>query len=380
MIPYERNPRNNDEAVDYVAESIKQFGFKVPIVIDNKNVIVCGHTRLKAALKLNIEEVPCVVADDLSDEQIKAFRLADNKVGEIAEWNFDLLSLELNDLDELNFDMEAFGFELEDINTDEPETFEDEAPEVDEVNEPTTQPGDVWQLGAHRLICGDSTDRATVERLMNGEQADALVTDPPYNVAYQGGTEDKLTIENDNMSSEDFRGFLTSAFTRAVDSLKEGSPFYIWYASREHVNFEKALNAAGLSVRQQLIWVKNAMVLSRQDYHWKHEPCLYGWKEGAPHKWYSDRSQTTVLEFDKPLRNGEHPTMKPIDLIGYQVKNSSKQGDIVLDLFGGSGSTLIACEQLGRVCYTAELDPKYCDVIIKRWENLTGESAVKVSA
>ena len=206
-------------------------------------------------------------------------------------------------------------------------------------------------------------------------KADLIVTDPPYNVAYEGKTKDALTIENDSMSGDEFREFLVSAFERMEEILKEGGAFYIWYASKEHINFETALNEAGLKVREQLIWVKNSLVLSRHDYHYRHEPCLYGWKDGAPHNWYSDRSQTTVLEFNRPARNGEHPTMKPVDLIAYQIKNSSKKNDVVVDLFGGSGTTLIACEQLGRKCRTMELDEKYASVILKRWEKLTGGKA-----
>lgn len=238
---------------------------------------------------------------------------------------------------------------------------------------------DESEIYSHRLICGDSTDRATVERLMDGAKADLLLTDPPYNVAYQGKTKDKLQIENDEMSKEQFTDFLISAFEVAKDILKEGSSFYIWHASRSQREFENALNEAGLEVKQQLIWVKNSMVLGRQDYQWRHEPCFYGWKDGAAHNWYSDRKQTSVLEFDRPTANKDHPTMKPIALISYEIKNSSKKDGIVFDGFGGSGSTLIACEQLGRVCYMAELDEHYCDVIIKRWENLTGQKAVKIN-
>lgn len=370
---YENNPRNNDKAVNAVAESILQFGFKVPIVIDTNDVIVCGHTRLKASKKLGLDTVPCIVADDLTEEQIKAFRLADNKTAELAEWDVSKLEEELKELAEMDFDMSAFEFDVADI--EEPkEVVEDDVPDVSDC-EPITQLGDIWKLGEHRLMCGDSTDKETVERLMDGAKADLLVTDPPYNVAYEGKTEDALTIENDSMSGEEFRAFLTSAFTVAVESLKEGASFYIWYANLESYNFIGACIDAGLHIRQFLIWNKNSMVLGRSDYQWKHEPCLYGWKDGAPHKWYSDRSQTTVLEFNRPSRNGEHPTMKPLDLIGYQIQNSSKKNDIVLDLFGGSGSTLIACEQLNRKCRTMELDPKYCDVIIKRWETLTGKKA-----
>lgn len=377
--PYENNPRKNDEAVKYVKKSIEEFGFKVPIVIDKDDVIVCGHTRWKAAKALKLKEVPCVIADDLSDEQIKAFRLADNKVGEVAEWDLDFLKVELDELDQLGVDMDAFGFVDIDFGDDaeaEDDDFDADAA-VEEIKDPITQPGDIWQLGNHRLICGDSTDPEVVAKLFEGGQADLIVTDPPYNVGYVGKTKDALTIQNDKKSASAFKDFLLDAFGAMYTVLKEGGAFYVWYASREHINFESALNEVGLTVREQLIWVKNSLVLSRQDYHWKHEPCLYGWKDGAPHNWYSDRSQTTVLEFKRPARNAEHPTMKPVDLIGYLIKNSSKQTDVVFDPFGGSGSTLIACEQLNRTCRTIELDPIYCDVIVKRWEKLTGLQAVK---
>lgn len=381
--PYENNPRFNDNAVDSVANSIKEFGFKVPIVVDKNNVIVAGHTRWKASKRIGLTEVPCIIADDLTDEQIKAYRLADNKVGELAEWDFAKLEAELS---ELTMDMSVFDFDLKSIEKEitkqldaERKVVEDVVPEVNEESEPTVKFGEVWQLGEHRLMCGDSTDKGCVDTLMNGKKADLIVTDPPYNVAYEGKTKDALTIQNDSMDGDTFKEFLTSAFKRCFESLQDGGSFYVWYASREHVNFETALNDAGLQVRQQLIWNKNTMVLGRQDYHWKHEPCLYGWKDGASHNWYSDRTQTTVLEFDKPARNGEHPTMKPIELIAYQIKNSSKREDVVLDLFGGSGSTLIACEQLDRTCHMMELDPRYCDVIIRRWESITGEKAVLVN-
>ena len=375
VIPYPDNPRKNDNAVDAVAESIKQCGYCSPIVIDEDNVILAGHTRLKALKKLKWKEVECVRKTGLTEEQKKKYRILDNKTNELAEWDFDLLEEEIDGLDFDGFD---FGFDMSAF--EEPkEIVEDEPPEVDEENEPITQLGDIWQLGRHRLMCGDSTDVSAVAALMNGEEADLLLTDPPYNVAYEGKTKDALTIENDKMESDKFREFLTSAFTAAVSVLKEGGAFYIWFASREHCNFETALNESGLEVRQELIWKKNTMVLGRQDYQWKHEPCLYGWKDGASHNWYSDRCQTTVLEFNKPARNGEHPTMKPVELFAYQIKNSTKKGETVLDLFGGSGTTIIACEQTGRTGYCMELDPKYCDVIIKRYENLTGDTAVKIN-
>lgn len=317
--------------------------------------------------------MPVVVAADLTDEQVRKLRNLDNKLNE-SEWDLDLLKDDILGLDFDGFDID-WGIEEEAIT----DIVEDDPPEVDEENEPITHLGDIWQLGEHRLMCGDSTDAGTVAILMNGKKADLLLTDPPYNVAYEGKTKDALTIQNDKMGSSQFKEFLTDAFSAAVAVMTEGGAFYIWFASREHCNFENALNEAGLQVRQELIWKKNTMVLGRQDYQWKHEPCLYGWKDGAAHNWYSNRSQTTVLEFDRPQRSEDHPTMKPVELFAYQIQNSTKKSDIVLDLFGGSGTTIIACEQTGRIGYCMELDPKYCDVIIKRYENLTGNKAVKIS-
>lgn len=370
--PYENNPRKNDDAVKYVAESIKEFGFKVPIVIDKNNVIVAGHTRYKAAKKLKMSEVPCIIADDLTDEQIKAFRLADNKVAEKAEWDFDLLNAELDDI--IDLDMELFGFE-DALQDDAEEAVEDEF-EVELPAEPKSKLGDIYQLGNNRLMCGDSTVLEDVEKLMGGEQADMLLTDPPYNVNYEGKTKDKLKIKNDKMGNDNFRQFLTDAFSNADMVMKPGAVFYIWHADSEGYNFRGACFDAGWTVRQCLIWNKNSMVMGRQDYQWKHEPCLYGWKEGAGHLWASDRKQTTVINFDKPTRNDMHPTMKPIPLFDYQIKNNTKGGDVVLDLFGGSGTTIMACEQNGRRGYSMEYDPRYVDVIVDRWEKFTGAKAV----
>ena len=376
IIPYEKNPRKNDEAVKYVAESIKQFGFKQPIVLDKGNVIVAGHTRYKAAKKLKLETVPCVIADDLTDEQIKAYRLADNKVAEMADWDFDLLSAELDDL--FDYDMSVFGFE-DDVLEEEPEVveddYEDELPE-----EPKSKPGDIWLLGNHRLMCGDSTVITDVEKLMDGQLADMLITDPPYNVAYEGKTKDKLTIQNDKMENDDFRQFLRDAFSTADAFMKPGAVFYIWHADSEGYNFRGACNDVGWQVRQCLIWNKNSMVMGRQDYHWKHEPCLYGWKDGASHLWASDRKQTTVIDFTRPGRADIHPTMKPIGLFDYQIKNNTKGGDVVLDLFNGSGTTIMACEQNGRIARCMELDPRYVDAAVNRWEQFTGKKAVLLNA
>lgn len=372
--PYEKNPRMNDNAVPYVANSIKEFGFKVPIIIDKKNVIVAGHTRYKAAQQLGLETVPCIIADDLTPKQIKAFRLADNKTAEKAEWETEFLSDELKEL--LDVDMGAFGFEdvLDDLE-EELEAQEDDY-EMELPEDPMAKTGQIWQLGKHRLMCGDSTKKTDVLQLVGGCKMDILITDPPYNVSYEGKTKDNLKIQNDNLNSEDFRTFLRDAFKNADDVMREGAAFYIWYASSEAINFESACNDAGWKIRQNLIWEKNTFVLGRQDYQWNHEPCLYGWKDGAAHTWMSDRKQTTILKFNRPIRNDIHPTMKPIPLFGYQIKNSTRSGDKVLDLFGGSGTTIMACEQNGRTAYVMEYDPKYADAIIDRWQTYTGEKAV----
>lgn len=372
--PYEKNPRKNEAAVDAVAESIVQCGYIAPIIIDEDGVILAGHTRYKALLKLGRTEAECIIKAGLNEEQKKKYRLLDNKTNELADWDLDLLARELEGLDFGGLDLD-WGIEFEE---DPLEVVEDDY-EVQPPAEPRAKLGDVWQLGRHRLMCGDSTNAEDVAKLMDGALADMLLTDPPYNVAYEGKTADALTIENDSMDDASFRAFLCDAFKAADGNMKPGAAFYIWHADSEGYNFRGACHDIGWQVRQCLIWCKNTMVLGRQDYQWRHEPCLYGWKDGAAHFWGSDRKQTTILEYDKPQRNGEHPTMKPVPLFAYQVTNNTKPGDIVLDLFGGSGTTIIACEQLGRSGYLCELDPRYCDVIIKRWEDFTGEEAVLIS-
>ena len=365
---YENNPRDNDEAVDSVCASIKEFGFKVPMVIDARDVIVCGHTRLKAARKIGMTEVPCIVADDLTEDQLRAFRLADNKCAELSGWNQEKL---LRELQAVSLDMSLFGFtdaavrEISDRIL--PECPEEKPAEIPET-EPGSRLGEVYTLGAHRLMCGDAISAEQVATLVDGHEADLLVTDPPYNVNYEGATEEKLKIRNDHFESgESFRKFLTSAFMNAASVMRPGAGFYVWHADSERMNFQVACEAAGWRIRQNLVWVKNTLVLGRQDYQWQHEPCLYGWKDGAAHYFTDLRTETTVLKYDKPVRNDIHPTMKPVDLIAELVRNSSRPGDYVLDLFGGGGSTLIACEMLGRKCLMMELDPHYCDAIAARW-------------
>lgn len=379
--PYVKNSRiHQDYQVDQVVESIKQFGFTNPVLIDEDNTIIAGHCRVLAAKKLDLKEVPCVILTDLTEAQKRAYVIADNKLALNADWDFSLLREEFEALKQDDFNLELTGFSLEELidilPQEEPEIFcdEDECPGVPD--ESITKPGDIWLLGNHRLMCGDSTSIDAVEKLMEHCQADLLITDPPYNVSYTGKRKDAMTISNDSMDGESFRQFLADVFTNANIVMRDGAAFYIWHADLEGYNFRGACADVGWQVRQCLVWIKNTLVMGRQDYHWKHEPCLYGWKEGAAHVWNSDRKQTTTLIFDRPTKNDIHPTMKPVELIQYQISNNTCLGDNVLDLFGGSGSTLIACEKLKCKCFMMELDPKYCDVIVKRYEQYTGKKAV----
>ena len=530
--PYDNNPRRNDEAAKAVANSIKEFGFQSPIIVDRDGVIIAGHTRYKAARRLKLQEVPVIVAAELDPEKVKALRIADNSTGEVAEWDLQLLVQELTGIE---YDMTDFGLNLQ-IKIDEEVKEDDFTAEPPE--QPITQRGDIWLLGDHRVMCGDSTSPQDVERLMDGQLADLLLTDPPYNVNYQGSNGKK--IENDNMAESQFRQFLLQAYSRAFDACRTGASAYIFHADTEGEAFRAMFREAGWGLHGCLVWVKNSLVLGHSDYQWQHEPCLYGWKPGANHYFVNDRSQTTVIDdakpadlrhmkkdqlldwaikaqalltqkpssvircdkpprnaehptmkpvvlcgrliknsslpgqtvldlfreagwglhgclvwvknslvlghsdyqwqhepclygwkpganhyfvndrsqttviddakpadlrhmkkdqlldwaikaqalltqkpssvirCDKPPRNAEHPTMKPVVLCGRLIKNSSLPGQTVLDLFGGSGSTLIACEQLSRKCYTMEYDPRYVDVIVQRWEDFTGEKAVRL--
>ncbi len=373
LIEYDNNPRHNEEAVEAVANSISEFGFKVPIIITSDNIIVAGHTRLKASKKLGLTEVPCIIANDLTEEQIKAFRLADNKTAELASWDFDAL---MEELDNIDMDMLQFGFE--DLYDDIPDNAEDDDFDVyDELEDDAESiRGDIYVLGRHRVLCGDSTLKADVDTLVNGQEVDMIFTDPPYNVDYEG-TAGK--IQNDKQEDSEFYDFLFKAFTNMFEHTKKGGSIYVCHADTEGLNFRNAYRNAGYKLASCLIWVKNSLVLGRQDYHWRHEPILYGWKEGAAHYFVDDRTQDTIWEYNKPRRNEDHPTMKPLELVGKAISNSSRPNELVLDLFGGSGSTLIAAEQLSRVSYLMELDERYVDVIVKRFIRSVGEDLVNES-
>ena len=391
LTPYERNARKHQAPdVDAIVASIQEFGFDDPIgVWGEKNLIVEGHGRLLAAKKLGLDTVPVIRLDHLTDEQRRAYALAHNRTAELSEWDEVAKDLELAGITEI--DMSLFGFDTGDDYTVVEDDYDKPAPE-----EPKSRPGDLYQLGRHRLYCGDATMLGDVERLTGGVQMDLLLTDPPYNVDYHGGT--GLTIENDNMPDADFRRFLADSFSNAKSVMKPGAAFHIWHADSEGYNFRGACRDAGLLVRQCLIWEKNSLVLGRQDFQWKHEPCLYGenppplfdqeeyltednhvalygWRDGGRHYFYKNRRQTTILKFDRPTKSKEHPTMKPVLLFNYQMECNTKPGETVLDLFAGSGTTIIAAEQNGRVAYCLEKDPRYVDVIIDRWQEFTGKTA-----
>lgn len=366
--PYKNNPRDNKAGIDAVANSIKQFKWQQPIVVDKDNVIIVGHTRYLAAKKLGLKEVPVKVATGLTPEQVKAYRLADNKTGELTSWDDELLGGELNDI--LDIDMSDFGFDLalpEDEEVVE-DNFDEEVPE-----EPKSKLGQIYQLGRHRLMCGDSTNPEDVKELVGGVKCDLLLTDPPYGIDYQGRTESKMKIKNDSLDDDSFIAFLTNMLEAAKQVLKQGASIYMWYSQVRSLAFYAALKKAGISPKQQLVWVKSNITMGKP-YRNKYEPCVFA-TLSKDYCWYSDNSQSTVMNFDNPKKNKLHPTMKPVALFDYQIKNSTKSGDTVLDLFGGSGTTIMACEQDRRNACVMEYDPKYVDVIIKRWEDFTGEKA-----
>lgn len=424
IIPYARNPRLNKEAVSKVAGSIKEYGFRQPIVVDEEMVIIAGHTRLLAAQQLGLQEVPIHIATDLSDVQIKAYRIADNKTHEFSQWDEELLALELEELQKQGLDLDLTAFDSADIDrllatlqSDTLVAAEEHLPEIPE--NPVSKAGDIWQLGNHRLLCGDSTLADSYSKLLDGEAVDMVFTDPPYNVDYQG-TAGK--IANDAMADAEFASFLQKAFCCMHNVMAAGAPFYVCYGDKEAVNFRSALTKAKLKISSCVIWKKNQFVLGRLDYQQMHEPIIYGWKVGKTHTWHGGRNRRSiveagdvlpiekidkdkyqivigdniylltgkniemqevamsVVEIDKPLSNDLHPTMKPVALIEKFLTNSSKRDAVVLDCFGGSGSTLIACEKMGRKARLIELEPKFCDVIVKRWEEYSGGKAKLISS
>lgn len=428
--PHSRNSRlHSDDQVRDIAASIERFGWTVPLLVDEDNVLLAGHGRLRAAQLRAEVLVPCLRKTGLTDAEKRAYVIADNKIAQGSEWDDQLLRMELRDLMAQDFDVSVMGFgddELSQLLIADPPaesgeevgswTEDDQAPALQEV--PVSRRGDVWVLGRHRVMCGDSCSVDDMRLLTAGERLDLWLTDPPYNVDYQGGTEGKLKILNDSMSDEAFRKFLVGAYSAADAVMKPGAAFYVWHADSEGFNFRGAARDVGWQVRQCLVWRKNQLVMGRQDYHWRHEPCLYGWKSGASHRWFGGRKQTTVRDlaasgeavlqrveggryqlnidgrsfllaadavaevlepsvFDegKPKRSESHPTMKPVSLFEHQVLNSSALGDLVGDSFGGSGTTLIVCQKVGRVARLMELDPKYCDVIVRRWQEFVGKEA-----
>lgn len=383
LIPATYNPRKDlkpdDAEYIKIKNSIVKFGFVSPLVINKDMTVIGGHQKLKVLKDLGITEVECIVVD-LDKTNEKALNIALNKIQ--GDWDEDKLEALLQELKLEEFDMNLTGFDfdevdeiLNDINGTKEDNFDVDSA-YEEIEEPITKPGDIWILGNHRLMCGDSTHKDDIMRLMNNQDADMLLTDPPYNVDYVGKTAEALKIKNDNMDDNQFYEFLRKVFENMYIVTKEGASIYVFHADTEGINFRKAFKDAGFKLAECLIWKKDCFVMGRQDYQWQHEPVLYGWKEGKAHYFINDRTQSTILEFDRPKQSTLHPTMKPIDLIAKLIKNSSKENDIILDLFGGSGSTIIAAEQLNRCCYTMELDPKYCDVIVKRWETLTNKEAI----
>lgn len=377
--PYENNPRKNDFAIEKLIVSIKEFGFRQPLVVDQEGVIIVGHTRYKAALQMGLIEVPVHVAN-LDSAKTQAYRLADNRTNQESLWDDVLLLEELTDLKEQDFDLSLTGFNQDEIEQilegihvlSEGLCDEDQIPLV---SEPRVQFGDIWKLGRHLLKCGDSTSYEDLNSILGEEKINLLITDPPYNVDYSGSKKKREKIQNDNLSIEDFNQFLLNAFTNCFPFMKENSSFYCFHSSGCAYEFQNALNLSGFKIRNQLIWVKNHFVLGWGRYKYKHEPIFYGHLLNQTDEWYGDKSQVTVLTCDKPIDSKEHPTMKPVELIEKILENSSVRGDLILDIFGGSGSTLIACEKTARQSRLVELNPAYCDAIIERWEKFTGKKA-----
>ena len=374
LVPYINNARTHSpEQIAKLRSSLREFGFINPVIIDKEYNVIAGHGRIAAAKEEGITEVPCVFVDYLTEAQKKAYIIADNRMALDAGWDEELLRVEIEALQGEAFDVSLTGFDEKELSKlfDDGNKVEDDDFDVDaELDKPVfTESGDIWTLGRHRLICGDSTKPETFEILMQGKKANLVVTDPPYNVDYKGSAG---KIKNDNMADDKFYTFLFDAFTQMYTNMADDASIYVFHSDTEGLNFRKAFSDAGFYLSGCCIWKKPSLVLGRSPYQWQHEPCLYGWKKTGKHQWYSDRKQTTIWEFEKSKKNGEHPTMKPIPLLCYPITNSTMSNTLVLDPFGGSGSTLIACEQTDRSCYTCELDEKYCDVIVRRYIEQVG--------
>ena len=378
LVPYVNNARTHSaEQILKRRSSLREFGFVNPIIIDREFNVIAGHGRLMAAKEEGIEEVPCVFVDYLTDAQKKAYILADNRMAMDAGWDEELLKIEMEELQNLGYDLEFTGFdekELADLfGVDDKEVKEDEFDLTAALEKASfVERGDVWFVGKHKLVCGDATSSEDVAKLMEDKKANLILTDPPYNVAFKSS--DGLTIQNDSMKNNDFYEFLFSSFKNMAEHLENGGAAYIFHADTEGLNFRKAFIDAGFHLAGCCIWVKDSLVLGRSDYQWQHEPVLYGFMQNGKHPWYSDRKQTTIWNFDKPKKNSNHPTSKPLDLLAYPINNSTQANAIVIDTFGGSGSTLMACEQMNRICYTMELDEKYASVILRRYVEDTNDS------
>ncbi len=384
LLPADYNPRKDlkpgDAEYEKLKRSIEQFGYVEPVIWNQTTGrVVGGHQRLKVLMDMGMTEVDCVVVA-MDEEKEKALNIALNKIS--GDWDKDKLALLIADLQGADFDVSLTGFEPAEIDALFKDTLKDGVKDDDfdvgaELAQPTmTKPGDIWTLGRHRLICGDSTKAETYDLLMGSTKANLVITDPPYNVNYEGSAG---KIKNDNMADEAFYNFLLDAYTQMHSAMADDASIYVFHADTEGLNFRRAFADAGFYLSGCCIWKKQSLVLGRSPYQWQHEPCLYGWKKNGKHQWYTGRKETTIWEFDKPKKNSDHPTMKPIPLLAYPIMNSSMSNSVVLDPFGGSGSTLIACEQTDRICYTVELDEKFCDVIVKRYiEQVGGADGVTV--
>lgn len=378
LVPYVNNARTHSpEQINKLRSSLREFGFINPVIIDKDYGIIAGHGRVIAAKEEGIDEVPCVFVDYLTEAQKKAYILADNRMAMDAGWDEELLKLEIESLQAEDFDVSFTGFdekELADLFKDKETEVKDDDYDLTAALEKASfvEKGDVWVVGRHRLVCGDATNPDDVSKLMDGKRADLVLTDPPYGVSFKSSS--GLTIQNDSMKNEEFYDFLYKAFANMANHLEPGGAAYVFHADTEGLNFRQAFIAAGFHLAGCCIWVKDSLVLGRSDYQWQHEPVLYGFLQNGKHAWYSDRKQTTIWNFKKPKRNENHPTSKPLDLLSYPIGNSSQENGIVVDTFGGSGSTLMACEQAKRICYTMELDEKYASVILRRYVDDTGDS------